>query len=78
MAFTGMLCRFTISYDGLLLKAYVPRTSGSQCLERDCLEHHDERSLKLCYCMKSFISYKINFLTGGAEIVNAQGSGDKE
>ena len=25
MAFTGMLCRFTISYKGLLLKEHVPR-----------------------------------------------------
>ena len=29
MAFTGMLCRFTISYHGLLLKEHVPRTQGS-------------------------------------------------
>ena len=28
MAFTGMLCRFTISYKGLLLKEHVPRNQG--------------------------------------------------
>ena len=54
IAFTDMLCRFTISYDSLLLKEHVPRTEGSWCLERDCLDHHGERSLKLYYSMKSF------------------------
>ena len=29
MAFTGLLGRFTISYDGLLLKEQVSRTQGS-------------------------------------------------
>ena len=28
MAFTGMLCRFTIRYDSLLLKEHVQRTQG--------------------------------------------------
>ena len=28
MAFTNMFCRFTISYDSLLLKEHVPRTQG--------------------------------------------------
>ena len=45
MSFTGMLCRFTISYDGLLLEEHVPRTQGSECLERDCWKHNGERSL---------------------------------
>ena len=27
--FMGMPCRYTISYDGLLLKEHVPRTQGS-------------------------------------------------
>ena len=44
--------------------------------EHDCLEHRDESSLKLGDCMKSFM--KVFFpLTGGTEIVNAQGS-DKD
>ena len=45
MAFTGMLCRFTIIYYGLLLKEYLPRTQGSQCFEPDCLKHHFEMLL---------------------------------
>ena len=32
---------------------HFPRTQESQSLERDCLEHYDERSLKLCDCRKS-------------------------
>ena len=44
MDFTGMLS-FPIYYD-LLLKEHLPRTQGK--LERDNLEHHCERSLKLC------------------------------
>ena len=27
--FTGMLCRFIINYDRLLLKEHVPRTQGN-------------------------------------------------
>ena len=44
MAFTGMLCLQI--YYGLLLKEHLPRTQKR--LEHDCLEHHCERSLKLC------------------------------
>ena len=33
MDFTGMLCRFTISYDELLLKKQVPRTQGSSGMQ---------------------------------------------
>ena len=51
MAFTGMLCRFTINYVGLLLKEYVPRIQENYCLKPDCLEHNGEKSLKLCYYM---------------------------
>ena len=43
MAFADMLCRFTISYDGLLLKEYVPITQRSLYLKRDSLEHHGNR-----------------------------------
>ena len=68
MAFTGMLCRFTISYDSLLLQEHVPRTQGSQCLEHDCFEHHGEMLL----CEMAHVG--LFFLTGGAEIVNAHGS----
>ena len=46
MAFTGMLCRFTISYNStLLLKESVPRAQVSQCLGRDCFEHHGKMLL---------------------------------
>ena len=55
MAFTGMLCRFTIRCDVLLLKEHIRRTQGSYCLERYCWKHHWERALKFCYCMKSFM-----------------------
>ena len=47
-------------------------------LERDRLGHHDESSLNLCYCMKSFMEVCLFvFLRGGTEIVNAQSS-DKD
>ena len=42
MAFTAMLHKFSVSYNGLYLKEQVPRTQGTQCLERDFLEHHGE------------------------------------
>ena len=48
MTITGMLHKFTMSYNGLQLKEHVPKTQGCHCLERDCLVHHGERSLKLC------------------------------
>ena len=38
-------------YYGLILKEHLPRTQKN--LERDCLEHHGERSIKLCEWMKS-------------------------
>ena len=44
MAFAGMLCLQI--YYGLLLKEHLRRTQEK--LERDCLEHHCERSLKFC------------------------------
>ena len=44
MAFMSMLCLQI--YYGLLLKEHLPRTQEK--LERVCLEHHCERSLKLC------------------------------
>ena len=43
MAFTGMLSMQI--YYGLFLKEHLPRTQEK--LERDCLKHHCERSLKL-------------------------------
>ena len=63
MAFTGMLC------DDLLLKEHFPRTREK--LERDCLEHHSERSLKLCDWSSTQIG--LFLLTGEAGIVNVQG-----
>ena len=52
MAFTGMLC-LQIYYD-LLLKEHLPKTQEK--LERDCLEDHCERYLKLCYCSSTQVS----------------------
>ena len=48
MTFTGMLHKLNMSYNGLQLKEHVPRTQECHCLEPDCLDHHGERSLKLC------------------------------
>ena len=53
MAFTGMLCLEI--YYGLLLKEHLPRTQEK--LERDCLEFYCERSLKLCDCLSTQVSY---------------------
>ena len=50
MAFTGMLCLQI--YYGLLLKEHLPRTKEK--LERDCLEHHCERSLKASGVSRGF------------------------
>ena len=47
MTFRGMLRRFAICCDSLLLKEHVPRAQGGKWLGRDPLEHHDESSLKL-------------------------------
>ena len=43
MTFTGMLC--LQNYHGLLFKEHLTRTQEK--LERACLEHHCEESLKL-------------------------------
>ena len=48
-------------------------TRTSEKLERDRLEHHCERSLKLCVWSGTQVSLLL--LTGEARIVNAQGSG---
>ena len=69
MASTGLLCLQI--YYGLLLKEHLLRTQEK--LERDCLEHHCERSLKLCDW--SIIQVSLLSLTGEAEIVNPQGCG---
>ena len=61
---------FTIYY-GLLLKEHLPRTQ--ERLERDCLDHHCERSLKLFNWPN--IQVSLFLLTGGAGIVNIQGCG---
>ena len=63
MAFTGMLC-----LQILLLKEYLLRTQDK--LERACLEHHCERSLKLCDWSSTQVS--LFLLTGEAGIVNIQ------
>ena len=69
MAFTGMLCLQI--YFGLLLKEYLPRTQ--EMLEHDCLEHHCERSLKLCGWPSTQVSLLL--LTGKTGIVTALGCG---
>ena len=56
MAFTGMLCLQI--YYGLLLKEHLPRTQKR--LEHDCLEHHCERSLKLCDWSSTQVSFFID------------------
>ena len=55
-----------------LLKEHLSRTQ--KALERDCLEHHCERSLKLCNWLSIQVSLFIS-LTGRAGIVNVQGCG---
>ena len=64
MVFTGMLCRFAICYDSLLLKRACTRNSRKLMAETWLFAH--KSSWKLCYGM-----------TGETEIVNAQGS-DKD
>ena len=59
-------------YYGLLLKEHLPRTR--EMLDRECLEHHCERSLKLCNWASIHVSLFI-LLIGGAVIVNVQGCG---
>ena len=44
MAFVNMLCLQI--YYGLFLEEHLPRTQEK--LERGCLEHHCEKSLKFC------------------------------
>ena len=69
MAFTDML--FLQIYNGSLLKEDLPRTQEN--LERDCLEHHFERSLKHCDWSSTQVSLLL--LTKEAGIVNAQSCG---
>ena len=69
MAFTSMLCLQI--YCGLLLKEQLPRTQEK--LERDCLEHHCERSLNLCDWSSTQVSLLL--LTAEAGIVIVQGCG---
>ena len=45
MVFTGLLC-LLIYYGLLFKKEHLPRTQEK--LERDFLEHHCEKSLKIC------------------------------
>ena len=54
----------------MALKKHLPRTQEK--LERDCLDHHYERSLKFCDWSSTQVS--LFLLTGEAEIVNVQGS----
>ena len=53
-------------YYSLLLKEHLPRTQEK--LGRDCLQHHCERSLKLCDWSSTQVS--LFLLTGEAGIVN--------
>ena len=58
-------------YCSLLLEEHLPR--NQEKLERDCLEHHRERSLKFCDWPSTQVS--LFLLTGEAGIVNVQGCG---
>ena len=69
MDFTGVLCLQIYYY--LLLKEHLPRTQ--QKLERDCLEHHCERSLKACDWSSAQVS--LFLLTEEAGIVDFQSCG---
>ena len=53
-----------------MLKEHLPRTQ--ERMERACLKHHFERSIKLCNW--SSIPVSLFLLAGGAGIVNVQGS----
>ena len=64
--YTDMLCLQI--YHDFLLKKHLPRTQEK--LERACLEHHCERSLKLCDWSSSPVS--LFLLTGEAGSVDAQ------
>ena len=65
MAFAGMLSLQI--YYGLLLKEVLPRTQEN--LERDCLEHHFERSIN--HCDRSSTQVSLLLFTKEAGIVNA-------
>ena len=58
-------------YYGLLLKEHFSRTQEK--LEHDCLEHHCERSLKLCDWSSTLVSLLL--MSGEAGIVNFWGCG---
>ena len=64
-------CALQIYY-GLFLKEDLPRTQKR--FERDCLEHHCERSLKLSDDWSS-TQVSLFLLTGEVGIVNVQGCG---
>ena len=67
MAFTSMLCLQI--YNGLLLKEHLPKTQ--ERLDRDCLEHHFKKKLKLCDWSSTQVSLLL--LIGEAGIVNLEG-----
>ena len=67
MGFTGMLCLQI--FHGLSLKEHLPKTQEK--LARDCLEHHCEKSLKLCDWSSTQAS--LFLLKGEAGIMNIQG-----
>ena len=72
MAFTG------VCFADLLLWFVVGRTFVKNLrLERDCLEHYCERSLKVCNwsSIQVIVVVLLFFLTGGAGIVNVQSCG---
>ena len=69
MVFAVMSCLQI--YYGLLLKQHLQRTQEK--LERNCLEHHCERSLNLCDWSSTQVSLLL--LTAEAGIVIVQGCG---
>ena len=69
MDFTGVL--YLQIYYGLFLKEHLPRTHEK--LERECLEHNCERSLKLCDWSSAQLS--LFLLKGEAGTANVQSCG---
>ena len=67
MVLTGII--FFHIYCDLFLKEHLPRTQEK--LERDCLGHHCERSLKFCDWPSTKV--RLFLLTGEVGIVNVRG-----
>ena len=69
MAFTAMLCRFSISYEIFIEKAYAKNS------RKLMLGTVWNVVMVKCYCLKCFM--QVCFLIGGSEIENGP-DGDKD